>query len=118
MLKQSGVWTALTFPHLLPLYSINHSNSIHITPSFIFPLKLEAESASAGVQCSARRRALYDETYDDDEEYEQNEEIGMLETYTQYVKDEVLLVKAMVDGEEAEVLVFKVYCSTWIYLIK
>ncbi|XP_022863035.1 uncharacterized protein LOC111383190 [Olea europaea var. sylvestris] len=39
----------------------------------------------------------------------------MLETYTQYVKDEVLLVKAMVDGEEAEVLVFKGFSSCLSY---
>ncbi|CAI9755228.1 unnamed protein product [Fraxinus pennsylvanica] len=87
MLKRSGIWTALTFPHLLPPSSINHR-----------------------VQCSARRRALFD-----DEEYEQNEEIGLLETYTQYMKDEVLLVKAMVDGEEAEVLVFKGFSSCLSY---
>ncbi|KAL2545854.1 uncharacterized protein Fot_15087 [Forsythia ovata] len=66
MLKQSGIWTALSFPRrLLPLSSITHNNSIHIPPSFIF-----SEGVFAG---------------------------------------------AIVDGEEAEVLVFKGFSSCLSY---
>ncbi|KAL2518709.1 hypothetical protein Adt_14956 [Abeliophyllum distichum] len=111
MLKHSGIWTALSFPHrLLPLSSTTHNNSIHIPPSFIF-----SERVFAGLlQCNARRRAVYHDN-DEDKEYQQNEELGLLETYTQSVKDEVLLVKAIVDGEEAEVLVFKGFSSCLSY---
>ena len=45
---------------------------------------------------------------DDDEEYRHNEEIAMLELYSQSARGEVLLVKALVDGQEVEVLIFKV----------
>lgn len=63
------------------------------------------------MSCRARRRVLYDDDEDDDEEYGYNEELAMLETYTQWVKDEILLVRAMVDEEQVEVLIFKVYFS-------
>lgn len=57
----------------------------------------------------ARRMVRYDqEDEDEDEEYGHNAEIAMIETYTELVQDEVLLVRAMVDGQEEEVMVFKV----------
>lgn len=44
----------------------------------------------------------------DGEEYGHNEEIAMLELYSQSARGEALLVHALVDGEEVEVLIYKV----------
>lgn len=55
-----------------------------------------------------------DDDDDDDEEdeygggYKYNEEIAVLEAYTQLMKDEILLVQAIVDQEQLELLIFKV----------
>lgn len=59
----------------------------------------------------ARRRIRYDE--DDDEEgdgndYGNNEDIAMLEYYSECVREVALLVKAEVDEQEVEILIFKV----------
>lgn len=59
----------------------------------------------------ARRRIRYDE--DDDEEgdgndYGNNEDIAMLEYYSESVREVALLVKAEVDEQEVEILIFKV----------
>ncbi|PKA56090.1 hypothetical protein AXF42_Ash015575 [Apostasia shenzhenica] len=61
--------------------------------------------------CRARRRARYEEE-GEEEGYGRNEEIAMLESYTESTRSEVLLVRATVDGEEEEVLVFKGYSSS------
>lgn len=61
--------------------------------------------------CSARRQIRYQDDGDDkdsDEEYGHNEEIAKLESYSQSAKGEVLLVHALVDQEEVDVLIFKV----------
>ncbi|KAG4401897.1 hypothetical protein GLYMA_02G085800v4 [Glycine max] len=60
--------------------------------------------------CSARRQIRYQDDGDDkdsDEEYGHNEEIAKLESYSQSAKGEVLLVHALVDQEEVDVLIFK-----------
>lgn len=59
----------------------------------------------------ARRRIRYDE--DDDEEgdgndYGNNEDIAMLEYYSESVREVALLVRAEVDEQEVEILIFKV----------
>ncbi|XP_044491060.1 uncharacterized protein LOC123215068 [Mangifera indica] len=59
--------------------------------------------------CGARRRVRYEE---DEEEYEHNEEIAMLEIYTQSARGEALLVKALVDEREEEVLIFRGFSSS------
>ena len=59
-------------------------------------------------KCSARRRVVYEDEEEDEEYDGYNAEIAMLETYTQSARNEALLVKAMVDEEEVEVLIFKV----------
>jgi hypothetical protein len=50
----------------------------------------------------------YDEEDDEDEEYGHNEQIASLELYSQSAKGEALIVHAVVDEEEVEVLIFKV----------
>ncbi|RID60293.1 hypothetical protein BRARA_F03457 [Brassica rapa] len=66
--------------------------------------------ASKPLRCSARRR-VRDDGEDEDETYGYNEEIAMLETYSQTCRDEALIVTAKVDGEEVEVLIFKGFSS-------
>ncbi|KAG8382689.1 hypothetical protein BUALT_Bualt05G0103600 [Buddleja alternifolia] len=67
------------------------------------------------VQCGARRRAIFDDE-DDGGNYGYNEEIALLETYTEAKKDEILLVHALVDDDEhVEVLIFKGFSSCLTY---
>lgn len=54
---------------------------------------------------------MRDDGEDEDETYGYNEEIAMLETYSQTCRDEALIVTAIVDGEEVEVLIFKGFSS-------
>lgn len=54
---------------------------------------------------------MRDDGEDEDETYGYNEEIAMLETYSQTCRDEALIVTAKVDGEEVEVLIFKGFSS-------
>ncbi|XP_041013623.1 uncharacterized protein LOC121256898 [Juglans microcarpa x Juglans regia] len=66
--------------------------------------------------CAARRRVRYDDEEEDDdddgdEEYGHKEEIAMLELYSQSARGEALIVHAMVDEEEVEVLIFKGFSS-------
>ena len=49
-----------------------------------------------------------DEDEEEEEEYGHNADIAMLELYSQSARDEVLLVRALVDDQEVEVLIFKV----------
>ncbi|KAK9276147.1 hypothetical protein L1049_005678 [Liquidambar formosana] len=68
------------------------------------------------IRCEARRRVRYEDNEgDDDEEYGHNEEIAMLELYSQSAREEALLVRAMVDEQEAEVLIFKGFSSCLSY---
>lgn len=50
----------------------------------------------------------HDEEEDGAEGYGHNEDIAILESYSQSAKGEALLVHAVVDEEEVEVLIFKV----------
>ncbi|KAK9748410.1 hypothetical protein RND81_02G055100 [Saponaria officinalis] len=68
-------------------------------------------------KCKARRRVRI-ETEDENEEDEgfgYNEEIGMLELYSQSARGEALLVTALVDGQEVEVIIFKGFSSCLSY---
>lgn len=62
--------------------------------------------------CGARRQVRYqDEDEDRDDEYGYNEEISKLEFYSQSARGEALIVHALVDQNEVEVLIFKVSLS-------
>lgn len=67
--------------------------------------------------CSARRQIRYQDgdDADSDEEYGHNEQISKLESYSQSAKGEVLLVHALVDQEEVDVLIFKVSLLDTLY---
>lgn len=45
---------------------------------------------------------------DDDEEYGHNQEIEMIEGYSQAVTEEAIIVHAVVDEEELQIIIFKV----------
>uniref|UniRef100_A0A803MTK1 DUF7734 domain-containing protein n=1 Tax=Chenopodium quinoa TaxID=63459 RepID=A0A803MTK1_CHEQI len=61
----------------------------------------------------ARRRVRYDK--EDYESYGYNEEIAILEMYSQSARGEALLVTAMVDDQQVEVLIFKGFSSCLSY---
>nr|QSQ68611.1 hypothetical protein PY_026437 [Puya raimondii] len=67
------------------------------------------------VLCGARRRARYEEEDGGggggEEEYGHNDEIALLESYSESARDEALLVTAAVDGDDEVVLVFKGFSS-------
>ncbi|XP_059282383.1 uncharacterized protein LOC132036146 [Lycium ferocissimum] len=112
-------------PYLLPCFFPSHNyNSIQTTisfpysSSFITAHKSGARLSLAPKLCRARRRVIYD---DDDEEedkengHNNNVELALLEFYSESVRNEALIVKALVDEEEVEVLIFKGFSSCLSY---
>ncbi|XP_057777606.1 uncharacterized protein LOC130996096 [Salvia miltiorrhiza] len=110
MLRQLGKWTSNSIPLFPRPYTFLYTQTAHSysSPSSQNLLKLRIKRANT-TPYRARRRVIYDD--DDDEDYGYNEELAMLESYTQLVKDEVLLVQAMVDEEQVEVLIYKGFSS-------
>lgn len=97
-------------PPSLPIFPTGftpHSSALSFSSSSINGLKPAGRRLS-GSLLHSRRRVIYDDENEEDEEYGYNAEIAMLEVYSQSVKDEALLVKAVVDEEEVEVIIFKV----------
>ncbi|XP_059655328.1 uncharacterized protein LOC132302467 [Cornus florida] len=117
MLKCHGGWSTL-IPHTLLPVSSNYNNSTYSAAgncSSIKALKRSSDRVSS-THCWARRRVRYDEEDEEDgEENGHNAEIAMLELYSQTARDEALLVKALVDGQEVEVLIFKGFSSCLSY---
>ncbi|TXG57059.1 hypothetical protein EZV62_018372 [Acer yangbiense] len=117
MLKQLGGRC-----HLLHVFSNSNTTSLCTTITVthvkfaIDDKSLKKLSSSHrrvwGTRCGARRRVRYDSDDDEDGEEDQyyghNEEIAMLELYTQSARGEALLVTALLDDNEVEVLIFKV----------
>lgn len=69
-------------------------------------------------RCRARRRVRYEEDDEDgfdDEDWGYNQEIARLEMYSQSSRDDALLVTAMVDDQQVEVLIFKGFSSCLSY---
>ncbi|ESQ33139.1 hypothetical protein EUTSA_v10004999mg [Eutrema salsugineum] len=89
------------------------SNSNDRNTLFTVPPAPVAARASKTFRCGARRRVRDDggEGDGDDESYGYNEEIAMLELYSQSCREEALIVTAIVDDEEVEVLIFKGFSS-------
>lgn len=113
MLKQFVHWTSLSsspcfFPHFSSDDNLIISKTLSIS-FFIEAPKLKKNCVLSS-KCSARRRVVYEDEEEEEEEDGFNTEIAMLETYSQSARNEALLVKAMVDEEEVEVLIFKVQC--------
>ncbi|PKI46843.1 uncharacterized protein LOC116195082 isoform X2 [Punica granatum] len=113
-----------------PHYSISYWTSAFVASRTLQPifttlyeaLKIRAPTrrgALSSGQCSARRRSVRYGTDDyedgEEEEYRHNEEIAMLELYSQSARGEALIVHASVDGEDVEVLIFKGFSSSLSY---
>ncbi|GAA0174297.1 hypothetical protein LIER_27719 [Lithospermum erythrorhizon] len=127
MSRPLGIWTIPSLPHHQPSFC-NYTNSnyinFHIHHSLFSPSHSSSNSSNQtlikqknrfpGIECSSRRRTIRENNYDE-EEREYNKEIEMLEMYTQFAKDEVLLVKAVLDDEEIEVIIFKGFSSCLSY---
>ncbi|XP_011070717.1 uncharacterized protein LOC105156318 [Sesamum indicum] len=119
MLKHLPKWTSNPLTFLLPTPFLSCSPSGHAAvaccPPSVGRLQFKLERASR-TPSRARRRVIYDEEEEEeDEEYGYNEEIAMLEMYTQSMKDEILLVQTWVDEEQVEVLIFKGFSSCLSY---
>lgn len=106
MLECVRAWSTAISPLL------SHANSpgyYNITGCSNVRIRSAIKALSLRTRCSARRRVRYEEADDDaDEDYGHNEEIAMLELYSQSAREEALLVKAILDEKEVEVLIFKV----------
>lgn len=113
-------------PESMSLKKLGAGWAVISSPPQLLPFSLKANTFSGGVclrnvkgvqrlrrrgrvLCGARRRAVrYGGEEEGEEEYGHNEEIAMLEFYSQSAKGEALIVHAVVDDEEVQVLIFKV----------
>ncbi|XP_021909974.1 uncharacterized protein LOC110823804 [Carica papaya] len=120
MLNQlGGKWAALSSSAIFPVFSrLNTSLRQRIVPdiavvSAVKVLKLSKQEAfSSRSRCDARRRVRYEDEYEEDE---YNEEIAMLELYSQSARGEALIVHALVDEQDVEVLILKGFSSCLSY---
>ncbi|KAK7310132.1 hypothetical protein RJT34_07429 [Clitoria ternatea] len=106
--------SVVTSPPMLPIPSPSLSNISPHKLSMCCAFKYLDLSNQRGTRlwCGARRQIRYQ---DGDEEYGHNEEIAKLEFYSQLAKGEALLVHALVDQEQADVLIFKGFSSCLSY---
>ncbi|GMJ03723.1 hypothetical protein HRI_004041500 [Hibiscus trionum] len=104
-------YTILT-PPMLPTIP-KARKSLKIDHFAIKAIKLGNYQRAFHVSCAARRRIRYDDG--DEEENEYNEEIAILEIYTQSAREEALLVHALVDEQQVEVVIFKGFSSCLSY---
>ncbi|GKE13968.1 hypothetical protein Tco_1421545 [Tanacetum coccineum] len=112
------MYATLSFPSLFPVLSQNviTTSSFTLGHTFSYSTKIPKIANQcvrvSSTRCWARRQIRYDEDEDEnDQEYGHNEEIAMLEFYSQ-IAQEALLVKALVDDQEVEVLIFKGFSSS------
>ncbi|XP_030468182.1 uncharacterized protein LOC115686902 [Syzygium oleosum] len=129
MLHNLGKWaTLLPSQPKLPSIPTTHeqpcsSTRTKLTLGARKPCKSRLHDTT--IRCAARRRSLRygggeeeeegEEDGSDGEEYGHNEEIAMLELYSQSARGEALVVHAAVDGEEVEVLIYKGFSSSLSY---
>lgn len=112
MSKNLATWTMMPSP-MLPIPSPMKNIPTHDV-SLCCAFKALDLSNQRGVSlwCAARRQVRYqDGDEDGEDEYGHNEEITKLELYSQSARGEALLVHAIVDQEEVDVLIFKVSLS-------
>lgn len=120
MLKRTGKCdvSSSRLPNLAKLSPPPLHTTLHSIPK-IRGIKLSTQEQVSNIRCRARRRVRYEEDDDEKEDdgYGYNEEIALLENYTQSAREEVLLVHAIVDDQEVEVLIFKVSSSKLLLLL-
>ncbi|PIN15920.1 hypothetical protein CDL12_11437 [Handroanthus impetiginosus] len=119
MLKHIGNWTSnslLIFHLPTPFACSSTLHTAAVPVSTCSGTQKTKIRRAFGLPRHARRRVTYDdEDEDEDEEFGYNKEIAFLESYTQLMKDEVLLVQAMVGEEQVEVVIFKGFSSCLSY---
>lgn len=111
-------WTVASSPAMLPVFlnsrgtcicSANLSvNSANIDKSLKLIRNYRRVLLTKNLRCRVRRRVRYEDDEEDEGEYGHNEEIAMLESYSLSARGEALLVRAVLDDQDFEVLVFKV----------
>ncbi|XP_054810304.1 uncharacterized protein LOC129311858 [Prosopis cineraria] len=114
MLKNLGLWSMVQTS--LPPIPVLQSSLARTRPcnsgffSTVQALNLSGQRILSAL-CGARRRVRYE----DEEEDGHNEQIAKLELYSQSARGEALLVHALVDDEEVDVLIFKGFSSSLSY---
>ncbi|KAK4261806.1 hypothetical protein QN277_004756 [Acacia crassicarpa] len=118
MLKNLGSWP-LTQTSLSPIPMLQYSLTSTCSCNSSFCLTVQAlnlrEQRVLSALCGARRRVRYEYDGDDGNEDGHNEQIAKLELYSQSARGEALLVHALVDDEEVDVLIFKGFSSCLSY---
>ncbi|KAK9105898.1 hypothetical protein Scep_022742 [Stephania cephalantha] len=110
--KSSQLILSSTTPPSPP--QIRPANGV-TTPCKVLSSKEYRKTHHWMIVCAARRRLVrYDEDKEEDE-FENNYDIVTLESYTEYKMNEALLVRAMVDNQEEQVLIFKGFSSSLSY---
>ncbi|KAL9454151.1 hypothetical protein AB3S75_009701 [Citrus x aurantiifolia] len=124
MLKQQlGVtWTVLSSPAMLPAFLNSKSTCIcsanstvnftNIDKSLKLIRNYRRVMLMRNFRCRVRRRVRYEDDEEDEEEYGHHEEIAALELYSLSARGEALLVRAVLDDRDFEVLVFKGFSSS------
>ncbi|XP_027356535.1 uncharacterized protein LOC113865925 [Abrus precatorius] len=108
-------WTIMPSSHMVPL-PLPSSSTHNVSLCWASKDLNLSTQRSTGLWCAARRQIRYQDGDEDrDEEYGHNEEVAELEFYSQSVKGEALLVHALVDQEEVDVLIFKGFSSCLSY---
>ncbi|XWS69398.1 hypothetical protein CRYUN_Cryun04dG0175700 [Craigia yunnanensis] len=120
MLKHIGKWAMLSSPSMFPILpkAGNSLKTDHLTVISTIKAFKTSNQRALHICCGARRRLRYEDEDDEsgEEEHGYNEEIAMLELYSQSARGEALIVHALVDDEqEVEVLIFKGFSSCLSY---
>jgi hypothetical protein len=109
--KGMAKWTMMSWPRLPIPFSMDNIPFHNVNLCCDFKEYLSNKRGTS-LWCGARRQVRYqDEDEDGDDEYGHNEEISKLEFYSQSARGEALIVHALVDQNEVEVLIFKVSCQ-------
>ncbi|KAF5189043.1 hypothetical protein FRX31_021370 [Thalictrum thalictroides] len=123
MLKQCTILSSLSLPSKpIPPVFLNRTSLLCVPMNIYLPMKtfkLHEQEQVLVYYCRARRRVVRyeDDEGDDyeDEEYGHNPDIVLLESYSESARNEALLVRAMVDDQQEEILVFKGFSSCLSY---
>lgn len=107
--KGMARWTMMPWPRLPTPFSIDNIPIHNVNLCCDFKELDLSNQRGTGLWCAARRQVRYqDEDEDRDDEDGHNEKISKLEFYSQSARGEALIVHALVDQNEVEVLIFKV----------
>lgn len=114
--KGMAKWTMMPWPRLPIPLSIDKFPTHNVSLCFDFKDLDLSNQRGISLLCGARRQIRYqDEDEERDGGYGHNEEISKLEFYSQSARGEALIVHALVDQNEVEVLIFKGFSSSLSY---